>query len=383
MANTKTKRGNGEGTVRKRKDGRWEARYRDPVSQKQKSVYGKTQKEVLQILQKRMKECNIGDSYNDEELGDLSLERWLNIWMSKYNANTKPLTVASYMGIIKNHIVPTIGSTLLVKIRLPDIQEFYELLQREKGLSPKTIKNIHGVLHKALEKARVIGYVQNNVADGVVLPKVLKPEINPIEEDMISKFIEEASKDKYANLLLVTLFTGMRQGEILGLTWDKIDFSKGIITVSSQLQKEKKKNGKYYLSTTKNNKSRKIAPAKFVMEILKNVYDASAQRQFYYQNSMDIPNLVFVNEDGKHICHHTLYKHCKKVTALIGMPEARFHDLRHTYAVLALQNGDDIKTVQENLGHHSAAFTLDTYAHMTNKMRYDSANRMDKFIAQL
>lgn len=182
------------------------------------------------------------------------------------------------------------------------------------------------------------------------------------------------------------VFTGMRQGEILGLCWDCVDFVKGTITVKQQLQQIRKRGcaGTYQLVPTKNDKVRIIQPAPEVMKVLKKVQTrqkeiilASGQA---WQNEW---NLVFVNEKGEHLVDETVYNHMKKIVREIGIPEARFHDLRHTYATTALQIGDPVKTVSENLGHATVAFTLDIYGHVTDQMKRDSADRMQRLIDAL
>lgn len=378
------RRGNGECTVRKRADGSWEGRYKDVVTNKKKSVYAKTQKEVLAILKEKMIEYNIG---SNKAFATLDMKNWVKVWLEKYNVHIKPLTRLSYERITNTHIIPQIGDKLLIELTMPDLQDMYERLLNGRGLNPKTIKNVHGVIHKCLDKARVLGYIQKNVADDVVLPRTKKPQIVPIEENIVPLFVEEAMKDKYADIFIVTMFTGMRQGEVLGLSWRDIDFAKGTITINNQLQKISKKGGGYFLASTKNDKERIIAPADIVIDVLKkrqkeqNEDKRKAGR--LWEAKGEFADLVFTHETGKHFAHGTVYKHCKRILNNIGLPESRFHDLRHSYAVISLQNGDDIKTVQENLGHHSAAFTLDTYAHMTNKMRYESAKRMNDFVEQM
>ena len=187
---------------------------------------------------------------------------------------------------------------------------------------------------------------------------------------------------KYERIYLITLFTGLREGEILGLTWDCVDFSGRQILVKQQLQKARGQGAAYSLLPTKNGKSRRLTCAKFVMDLLEA---QRVQQQHYkaeagasWQSEWD---LVFTNELGGNLCAQTVYLHFKKLAEQAGIPTARFHDLRHSYAVAALRAGDDIKTVQENLGHHTAAFTLDTYAHVTERMKLDSADRMDRFIS--
>lgn len=384
MSKPRAKRGNGECTVRRRTDGRWEGRYRDALTGKLKSVYRKTQKEVLKLLEEKTKEYNIGEISSNQQL---TVGQWVPIWLERYNGNIKPLTLASYRRILKNHILPEFQDKKLIELKTGDLQDFYSNLSEFKHLSPKTVKNIHGVLHKLLNRARVVGYIKTNIADDAVLPRVEKPSISYLEDDLIAEFVAEAKKDKFSSVFLITLFTGMRQSEVLGLTWDRIDFKRGVILISKQLLKIDDGNGTYYcLAPTKSDKERMIAPAQFVFQILQDVFQKQLQAKKNkgneWQATGEFRNLVFTNDDGRHLSHCTVYKHCKSVLSRIGMPQSRFHDLRHSYAVLSLQNGDDIKTVQENLGHYSSAFTLDTYTHMTKRMQYESANRMDNFISK-
>ena len=173
----------------------------------------------------------------------------------------------------------------------------------------------------------------------------------------------------------------MRESEALGLTWDAIDFDAGTILVNKQLLKEKTKGGQYYLATLKNDKARRIKPAQSVMQTLKDHRQVQLEQRFKAGQAWDNKsNLVFTTELGGHLAHCTVYKNFKKIAANIGIPDSRFHDLRHSYAVAALSSGNDIKTVQENLGHATAAFTLNVYAHVSEKMKQDSADRMEAYI---
>jgi len=160
-----------------------------------------------------------------------------------------------------------------------------------------------------------------------------------------------------------------------------VDFERGIIHVNKQLQKEKKKGGQYYLATIKNDKARRITPAPFVLSLLKKQRAKQSEFQLMageaWNNDL---NLVFTNEVGGHFAHFTVYNNFKRIAEGLGIPESRFHDLRHSYAVAALQSGDDVKTVQETLGHHTAAFTLDVYGHVSERMKQESAARMEAFI---
>lgn len=366
----------------------WEGRVtigHDPGTgkQRQKSVSGKTQKEVLRKMQEIRVQANNG-TYRAPSKETLA--GWLDIWASTYLAGVKPRTVEIYESDIRLHIKPVLGSIKLEALDTHTIQRFYNQLMvganGAPGLSPKSVKNIHGVLHHALNQAVANGLLRSNPADACILPRVEKKELKPLDEDEISKFLVAIQGSTYEDIFLVTLFTGLREGEVLGLTWDCVDFERGILLINKQIQLHQEKGMKAYaLVSPKNGKSRTVAAAPSVIERLKHRRAAQAEQQLLAGPLWDNPdNLVFTDPSGKHLTKPTVYRAFKKAVASIGRPDARFHDLRHSYAVAALRSGDDVKTVQSNLGHATAAFTLDVYGHVTDKMKQESAARMEKFI---
>lgn len=383
----------GTGSIRKKtvlREGReytyWEARVTvgvDPGTGKQirRSFSGKTQKEVREKMQAAAVAVNDGDYF---EPSKMTVGQWLDTWAAEYLNSVKPRTVDSYKANIEQHLKPAIGAKRLSALTAVDVQRLYNGLTNKRTkqpLSAKSKKNVHGTLHKALEKAVSLGYIRHNPADKPDLPKVQKVEIKPLADAEMVAFLNIIKGHKYEAVYLVTLFTGMREGEVLGLTWDCIDLKGGTITIKQQLQKVRGTGGEYVLSGTKNGKTRLITPANYVMQVLTNQRKTQNEQRLKAGAAWSNPlNLVFTNPLGRNLCAQTVYLHFKKLAAAAGIPEARFHDLRHSYAVAALRSGDDIKTVQENLGHHTAAFTLDTYAHVTEKMRQESARRMDRFI---
>lgn len=364
------------GNIRQRPDGRWEARY--TVEGKRKSVYGETQKEVRQKLTAIQADIDNGIY---QAPTNLTLSVWLDTWQKDYLGDVKPRTVDSYKNTVRLHILPAIGKVKIQSLSTAQIQTFYNGLQRA-GLSAKTIKNIHGVLHRALNDAVSIGLIRFNPCTACKLPKVMKPEINPFDEKQMAGFLNAIRGHKYENLFILTLFCGLRQGEVLGLSWDCVD--SGVITINKQLQRVRDGSHSYLLAPTKNDKARYIKPAQTVLNALQSeqVKQNLARLKAGPAWNND-KNLVFTDEFGHSLSAQTVYLHFKKIAADIGAPQARFHDLRHSYAVLALKAGDDIKTVQSNLGHHTAAFTLDTYAYVTEQMKQESADRMEGQIQKL
>lgn len=387
MAKTKKRRAKGEGNIRQRKDGTWEARFVtgiDPGTGKdiRKSVYAKTQKEVRQKMTAAIAALD-NDDYR--EPCKMTLAQWLDIWQTEYLGGVKPSTAALYKNQIRLYIKPSLGATKLETLNPHTIQAFYNKLGKEKdgkpGLTGKSIKNVHGILHKALEQAMKVGYIRVNPANACTLPRIVKKEIKPLDEDATLLFVKAIQGHEHEIVFLVTLFTGMRQGEVLGLSWDCVDFDKGTLNINKQLQKAPGGGSTYSLTSPKNGKGRIITPAPFVMDLLRKQRRRQAEWQLkagpVWENGW---NLVFTNMVGDHLMPHTVYHNFKRVVASIGQPNTRFHDLRHTYAVNSIRAGDDIKTVQMNLGHHTAAFTLDQYVHVTEQMNKESADRMQQFI---
>ena len=391
MPRSTKKSASGAGTIRKKtvtKGGKpytyWEARYTlgfDQMTGKQiqRSITGKTQKEVAQKLREITVELDQG-TY--QEPTKMTLGEWLEIWLKDYSVNLKPMTQQTYSEQIQNHIKPELGRIKLKDLKTHMIQRFYNSLATgEKPLAAKTIKNIHGVLHRALNQAVSNNLIRVNPATACVLPKVQKPEIKPLEPGEIYRILQEAKEDDYQNLVTVALFTGMRQGELLGLSWDCIDFESGVITVKQQLQH---KDGKYFLCSPKSNKPRRILPAQLVMDALKAEQEKQEHARQQAGEVWNNPfNLVFTDASGKNLVRRTVVKHFKAIAGRAGVGDARFHDMRHSFAVTSLLAGDDVKTVQENLGHATAAFTLDVYGHVTEQMRRDSASRMQRFYESL
>jgi len=376
----------GGGSIRQRKDGTWEARYttgRDPGTGKQvqKSVYGKTQKEVRQKLAQATVAIDEG-IYT--EPSRLTVGAWIDIWLEEYAKNSvKISTFNLYAKTCKTHVKPNLSAILLTALSAPTIQKLYNDLHNgtgnKAGLSPKTIKNIHGVLHKALHHAVKVGYIRVNPADACILPRIVKKEIEPLSKLQVAQFMEAIEGHAFETLYLVTLLTGMRQSETLGLRWECVDFAKGTLLVNAQLVRDTS-NGMYYLDTTKSNKPRLITPAGFIMDSLKIHKAKQNEWKLFASDAWNDSGFVFTNELGEHLKHFTVYRNYKRIATDLGIPSSRYHDLRHSYAVIALMSGDDVKTVQENLGHHTAAFTLDVYGHVTEEMKRNSAARMDEFI---
>lgn len=378
----------GAGTIRKKTVTRkgkeytyWEARItvgRDPGTGKQiqRSFSGKTQKEVREKMQAAAVQVNTGTYLPPAKM---TVGQWLDIWSAEYLGDRKPATVVSYRNNINKHIKPALGAVNLVDLHPHTVQTFINGIE---GLSTGSIRLVYKVLHMALEKAVRLEYIPRNPSDNCALPKAEQKEIKPLDDAQTSAILA-AAKDTYIeHLVTVALFTGLRVSELLGLTWDCIDMKKGTITINKQLTRLSKQyeDGDLFISP-KNGRSRTITPATSVLNALKKQKHKQLELKIKAGAIWDNRfNLVFTRQDGSPITQRELRDHFMKVRSAAGLENMRFHDLRHTYAVNAIRSGDDIKTIQGNLGHATAAFTLDRYGHFTEQMKQDSANRMEAFI---
>jgi integrase len=393
------KRANGEGNLRKRSNGTWEARVTlgtDPKTGKliSKSVYARTQKECREKM-KALLGIDGGQAATPPAAPKeppkprpedvITVGQWLDTWLKEYLADVKQGTSIHYESVVRLHLKPALGDIPLSQLRTPMMQKFYNKLRAEQR-SPKYIKNIHGVLHRALDMAVRVEYLERNPTSACILPKVVEKQVTPLDAPEQKRLFIALKGNPFEALFLTAAFTGMRVGEIIGLTWDCVDFEHGVIHIEKQLVQTRVKGQDYVFGTLKNGKTRVIAPAPFVMEVLKkHKADQEAQKREMGDlwNEGKFPGLVFNHPDGRHYSQPTIWKEFQNILAAAGLEHHRVHDLRHTFAVNSIMAGDDIKTLQENMGHYSAAFTLDRYGHVTETMRRESSNRMQAFIEKM
>ena len=262
---------NGAGTIKHRSDGRWEAQVTlgiNPGTGKpiRKSFYGKTQKEVRQKMTQAVAALDEGTYFEPQKI---TVKQWLETWLAEYTGDVKDSTRTSYRQHKNNHIIPALGAVKLSELTPTACQNFINDLSRAKSLSAKTVKNVHGVLHHALKQAVSLGYMRINPTEACTLPRIEKAKIEPLDAPEIKQLLDVLSDDVYSDVLRVDLFTGMREGEILGLQWSCVDFRRGTIRIEKQLSRPRVKGEEYRFTSLKNDKPRTVQPAPFVMEILK------------------------------------------------------------------------------------------------------------------
>ena len=377
------KRANGEGSIRKRKDGRWEGRYTaghnletgKPIY---RNVLGKTQAEVKEKLKTAIQETQ---SLDFSKTGQYTVGQWMDVWYENYaKIKVRPSSHQTYKGYIENHIKPNIGDIPLEKLTTLDLQRLYKTLLangrvdrleskgQPKGLSPKTVRNIHQILSSALKLAQEQRIILTNPAEGCALPKVEHGEMKTLPVEQLQSFLREAKDSGVFELYYLELATGLRRGELLGLKWEDIDLEHGDLRVRRQIARI---NGRVVEAPLKTKNAYRTLPlAEDTISILKE-----------QKKKVGNSPWVFPSATGGPISPDSVLHMLHRVLKRAGLPQVRFHDLRHTFATLALQNGVDIKTVSGMLGHFSAGFTLDTYAHVTTSAQKAAANTMGKLLS--
>jgi len=391
----------GAGNIRKvtkTKNGKkytwWEGRITigtDPGTGKQlrKSFTGKTQKEVQEKMHAAAVSVNEGQFF---EPSKMTVKEWFETWIKEYSGDKKYFTIDQYNSFGKNHILPEIGAIKLSALTSVHIQKFYNKLGSEisektgKPLSAKSIRNIHGILSKCLNVAVDQGLMKSNPCERVTVPKVVKTQIEPLTEEEQKAFLKAIKAHRYSVLFTTLLFTGMRISEAIGLTWDCIDFQKGTLKIYRQLQKRLKKDGGYTFAPLKNSKTRIVQLSPYIIDLLRKHKTTQQEKRLaageLWQGFTNLEEqetaFVFTDDLGQHLKQDTVRTDFKELC-----PDARIHDLRHTFAVNSLQAGDDFKTVSESLGHATAAFTLDVYGHVSDEMRKQHAARQQEYIKAL
>lgn len=379
------KRANGEGNIRKRKDGRWEGRYTAGYNQETgkriiKNVLGKTQAEVKEKLKKAIEEIQGIDVARAE---DYTVASWLRTWYELYaKPNVRVATADRYQLMIETYTIPRIGDIKLNKLTSRDLQKLYKDLMengrvhigrsKDTGLSSTTVRSVHLMLHCAFERAVKERLISRNPTADCIAPKVRKFEIKILQPEHMKAYLDAAEARGVLPMFYLELVSGLRKGELVALLWSDLDVKARTISVCKQYIKNP--NGTLTLSRPKTETSvRKVSIPQMAADLLIQehskhpdnpyMFPSPATGEMYYPDS--VVNLH------------------KKILKDAGLEHIRFHDLRHTFATLALQNGVDIKTVSSMLGHYDAGFTLRTYTHATRQKQDEAAETMGSFMEQV
>ena len=370
------RRPQGDGTIRKRSDGRWEARiivgHKNDGSPMYKSAFSKTQKSALKELH------HLIELYRDVDLTEdcrMTLGEWLDKWLDEYMIFTvRESTLDSYRAMVKNQVKPFIGGKQIASLTTADMQKFYNKIKKEgrvrehpihgKTLADSMVRGVHMMLHEALDTAVKERLIAKNPTNGTTVPKCNYPEKQILGDSQLDTFLEAIKGEEYWDAFFyVEVMTGLRRGEICGLKWQDINFEENKLQVKRSVSV--KKGGGVSIGETKTETGvRSILMPPSVAEVLQNRKQRAITEWVF-------PNFIHPEQP---ISPATAYRKLKIILKHAGLPLIRFHDLRHTFATHATHGGVDPKTLAGILGHTNASFTLDTYTHVTSDMQKAASN---------
>ena len=365
------RRGHGEGSITRRKDGRYQAAL-TLENHKRKYFYGETRKEVQDKLNKALYEQKQGTLTTGPQMTlKVHLEKWLEqVCRLTMRANT----YKAYRWAIRSHWIPALGHIKLQKLSIGDLQAFYA--ERARRMKPRTLVLMHSALSTALEDALKQGFIGRNVAKLIDLPSVERYEGQILTVEQAHMLLEVARGSRMDALLLVALTTGMREGELVALRWSDVDLEKGMLQVRHSLTWV---SGLGYVENEPKSKAgrRKIMLPSVVVEALKEHQVRQEQARAKKGDRWKEHGLVFSNTCGSFFNPGRVWFLFKKLLKKAGVPDVRFHDLRHGAATVLLAAGVDLKVVSALLGHSSVAITADIYAHVLPEMQQEAVKKMD------
>lgn len=361
-----------------------------------KYFYGKTRAEVLEKMSEVQQ--RIGNGLIAEP-SNMMFAEWVSTWLNDYmKSSLRPTTWESYESQVRNHIIPSIGHLRLNELQTAHLQKLYND-KHSSGLSARSVKYIHTVIHGALNQAQEEGKILRNPAKYVKVPKQDKKEIQYLDTEAVGKFLNAAHGTDYFPAYYLELATGLRRGELLALRWKDVDLKNGTVTVNQGLVRTKQ--GLQFQEPKTKLANRTINIPVEVVGVLKMYQSRWKVMKDDAGEAWHDNDLVFCNKLGKPLDPRSftqnferLIKKCNEGILNEGVekgltieeaeknqiPNITFHGLRHTFATMSLQEGVDIRTTQENLGHHSAAFTLDVYSSVTDRMKRSATDKIGSLL---
>ncbi len=369
------KRGNNEGSITKRSDGRWVARLTLEGGAR-KYIYAKTRQEAARLLAAAIRDRDAGIPIVGEKQ---TVGQYLTTWLANIQPTIRPRSWIRYEEIVRLHVVPALGNTVLSRLTPQQVQSLYTAKLAE-GLAPATVARLHAVIRRALGEATRTGLTQRNIATLVTPPRPVRKEMRVFSPEQARSFLAAIEEEPLAALYVLALTTGMRRGELLALHWDDIDLETGYVQVRQTVQHMK--GGVYTFTAPKTPRSRrKIALSQRAIAALRKHRTQQLEHRREVGAAWHDEGLVFPTAEGRaRRGNHILEREFAPILKRVGLPPLRFHDLRHTAATLLLRQGIHPKIVAEMLGHSTVSMTLDTYSHVLPDMQKDATAALDRLL---
>lgn len=365
------RRGNNEGTIYQRQNGRWVAQVRIEGQRLGKSF--STQKECRSWIKDMQEQIENGLSVDGFKM---TVHDLFKMWLESIQGSVRPRTLDQYQGVVRNHLESVLGEIKLRELQPYQIQQLYNSLLAE-GKSNRTVQLVHSVIHRALVVGQQLGLVGRNPASAVTPPKVPQKEMQVLDDNQARQLLIAAQGDRYEAMYYLAITTGLRQGELLGLKWEDIDFSSGILQVKRQLQRVPGKGVRLSEPKTKAGRRQIQLGPESVNQLIIHRRRQDIERE---GDRWEEHGLVFPSSVGTPTGQRNLIRSFKRLLKKAGLPDIRFHDLRHTAATLMLLNGIPLIVVSRRLGHSKPSVTLDIYGHYLPGMQAEAAVMMDELV---
>ena len=377
------------GHIKQRSKGSWTiilSLGRDPATGKRKqqwvTIKG-TKKDAETKLSELQHQLNTGGYIKPDKV---TLGQFLKQWLADYAApNLSPETTQAYEIMARKHLIPGLGLIPLQQLTPAHVQAYYtEKLTSGRrdgqgGLSPRTVRHHHRLLHVLLESAVKWQLVQMNVSDSVDAPKFRPKEMRTFSQEDMLRFLESVKDTEYYAIFYTALFTGMRRSELLAIRWSDVDLDLGFISINRSLHHLADKS--FVFQPPKTAKSRRqvpLAPSNSI--VLKLHLETQRATRLLMDQPVRDDSLVFCQTDGGPLLPHSISQAWRRLVRKAGFPGIRMHDARHTHATLMLEQGVNWKIISERLGHGSVAMTLDLYAHASPGLQQAAAQGFDKVL---
>ncbi len=372
------RRGNGEGSIYRRTDGRWVGQYTVETphgGSKRKTVYGKTRAEAASKLRDAMarREPEVAEAeLEDLERRQKTVSAHVEEYLADVARRVRPKTHRRYEDLYRCHVEGTeVGEKKLRALTPDDVRALYAD-RLAAGYAPRTVEHLHTFLRSVVRQVVDDGLVPRNPVASVKPPRGSKKDIQPLTPGQVRQLLSAASGDRYEALYVVAVTAGLRRGELLGLTWEDVDFKRGTMQVRRTLQK-----GEMLPPKTPRSR-RQIRLTRRAADALRRQFEGQLVERATCDGSWMEHGLVFPNRTGNPTDGDNLYsRHFRPLLKRAGLPAIRFHDLRHTCATLLLVRGVHPKVVSEMLGHATISITLDTYSHVIPGLGDAAADAMD------
>jgi len=371
--NMAKRRANHEGTLYRRKDGLWCAQV--SLDGHRLTKYGKTQRECYAWIKETLAKIDTGLTC---ESIHITLESFINNWLNGKQLSRRERTVFQYRKIAENYILPTLGKMRIQNISPVHIQRMYSTFQ-ENGTGARTLQLIHSVLHNVLNQAVREGILLRNPADAVERPRWEQKEFKAFTEDEARQFLLATAGHRHEALFYLALTTGMREGELLGLKWSDIDWRKGVVNIQRQLQRIERK-GLFFVPPKTKAGRRQIKLGQGMLDRLAQHRKRQDLEQEAAGSRWQENDLIFPSSLGTPFEGHRILDEFKELLVKAGLPDMRFHDLRHTALSLLMDMGIAVTTVQQRAGHSKASVTTDIYGHSMSRSQEKAAEQIEKLI---